>query len=160
MSDLVYRAGGEPVQALAHVGLEDVVLGVSRAVAGVVNGLLFHKLHGGELQGTDINLKDAASGEHFEWADMYAKFAREAREEGFEEIAKLFEGVAAIEKQHEERFRRLLHNIEGKVVFSRDGECIWQCLKCGHVMIGKEAPKNCPVCKHPQSYFQIKAENY
>ena len=120
----------------------------------------FRLLHDGDFQKTEINLKDAASGEHFEWADMYAKFAKEAREEGFEEIAKLFEGVAAIEKQHEERFRRLLHNIEGKVVFSRDGECIWQCLKCGHIVIGKEAPKTCPVCKHPQSYFQIKAENY
>ena len=120
----------------------------------------FKLLHDGDFQKTDINLKDAASGEHFEWADRYPKFAKEAREEGFEEIAKLFDGVAVIEKQHEERFRRLLHNIERKVVFSKDGECIWQCLKCGHIVIGKEAPKVCPVCKHLQSYFQIRAENY
>lgn len=120
----------------------------------------FKFLHGGEIQKTDINLKDAASGEHFEWADMYAGFAKEAREEGFEEIAKLFEGVAAIEKMHEERFRSLLHNIEEGVVFSKDGECIWQCLQCGHIVIGKEAPKVCPVCKYPQSYFQVKPENY
>ena len=120
----------------------------------------FKLLHGGELQKTDINLKDAASGEHFEWADMYVRFAKEAREEGFEEIARLFDGVAAIEKGHEERFRRLLSNIERKVVFSKDGECIWQCLKCGHVVIGKNAPKECPVCGHPQGYFAQKAENY
>ena len=120
----------------------------------------FKLLHDGEIQKTEINLKDAASGEHFEWADMYVGFAKEAREEGFEEIAKLFEGVAAIEKSHEERFRRLLHNIERKVVFSKDGECIWQCLNCGHIMIGKEAPKKCPVCEHPQGYFAQRAENY
>ena len=98
--------------------------------------------------------------EHFEWADRYARFAKEAKEEGFESIAKLFEGVAAIEKQHEERFRRLLHNIEREVVFSKDGECMWQCLKCGHIVIGKKAPKNCPVCEYPRSYFQMKSENY
>ena len=120
----------------------------------------FQLLHGGEIQKTEINLKDAASGEHFEWADMYATFAKEAKEEGFEEIARLFEGVAAIEKQHEERFRRLLHNVEDGVVFSKDGECMWQCLKCGHIVIGKKAPKNCPICNHPQSYFQLRAENY
>lgn len=120
----------------------------------------FKYLHGGEIQNTEINLKDAASGEHFEWADMYAGFAKEAREEGFEEIAGLFERVAAIEKMHEERFRRLLHNIEEKVVFSKDGECIWQCLVCGNIVIGKEAPKVCPVCRHPQGYFEMKAENY
>lgn len=120
----------------------------------------FKILHGGEIQKTEINLKDAASGEHFEWANMYARFAREAKEEGFETIAKLFEEVAAIEKQHEERFRRLLHNIEREVVFSKDAEYMWQCLKCGHIVIGKNAPKKCPVCAHPRSYFQIKADNY
>lgn len=120
----------------------------------------FKILHGGEIKKTEINLKDAASGEHFEWANMYARFAREAKEEGFETIAKLFEEVAAIEKQHEERFRRLLHNIEREVVFSKDGEYMWQCLKCGHIVIGKKAPKNCPVCAHPRSYFQIKSDNY
>ena len=120
----------------------------------------FKLLHDGEIQQTDINLKDAASGEHFEWADMYVGFAKEAREEGFEEIARLFEGVAAIEKMHEERFRRLLKNVERKMVFSKDGECMWECLNCGHIVIGKEAPKKCPVCEHPQGYFEQRAENY
>ena len=120
----------------------------------------FELLHEGEIPKTEINLKDAASGEHFEWADMYAGFAKEARKEGFEQIAKLFEGVAAIEKMHEERFRRLLKNVERKVVFSKDGECMWECLNCGHIVIGKEAPKKCPVCKHPQSYFAQRADNY
>lgn len=120
----------------------------------------FKLLHDGEIQKTEINLKDAASGEHFEWADMYVRFAKEAREEGYEEIAKLFEGVAAIEKMHEERFRKLLNNVERKMVFSKDGECMWECLNCGHIVIGKEAPKECPVCKHPQGYFEQRAENY
>lgn len=120
----------------------------------------FRLLHNGEIQKTEINLKDAASGEHFEWADMYAGFAKEARQEGFEEIARLFEGVGAIEKMHEERFRRLLKNIERKMVFSKDGECMWECLNCGHIVIGKEAPKKCPVCEHPQAYFEQRANNY
>lgn len=120
----------------------------------------FKLLQGGNLKKTEANLKDAASGEHFEWADMYAGFAKEAREEGFEDIARLFEGVAAIEKMHEERFRRLLINIDRETVFSKDGECIWQCMKCGHIVIGKKAPKVCPVCKHPQSYFEQQAQNY
>ncbi len=120
----------------------------------------FKLLHGGDSTKTEINLKDAAAEEYFEWADMYARFAKIAREEGFEDIAKLFEGVAAIEKQHEERFRRLLHNIESGAVFSKSVEYNWYCLKCGNVVIGKKAPKNCPVCNHSQSYFQIKTENY
>ena len=120
----------------------------------------FKLLHEEDIPKTEINLKDAASGEHFEWADMYVGFAKEAREEGFEEIAKLFEGVAAVEKMHEERFRRLLSNVERKLVFSKDGECVWECLNCGHIVIGKEAPKVCPVCKHPQGYFAQKADNY
>ena len=91
---------------------------------------------------------------------MYDRMAKEAREEGFEAIARLFEGVGAIEKEHEARYRKLLSNIEGGLVFSRDGDCIWQCANCGHIVIGKEAPKACPVCAHPQSFFQIKAENY
>ena len=122
--------------------------------------LWFKLLHGGKVPTTAVNLKDAADGENFEWTDMYARFAREAREEGFEDIAKLFEGVAAIEKEHEERYRKLLANIEGGLVFSRDGDMIWQCSNCGHIHIGKKAPEVCPVCNHPQSYFQIKAENY
>ena len=94
------------------------------------------------------------------WTDMYATFAKEAREEGFDEIATLFEGVAAIEKEHEERYRKLLENVEKGLVFSKDGDTIWQCSNCGHICIGKQAPEVCPVCAHPQSYFQVKAENY
>ena len=115
------------------------------------------------LQGigsTQENLLAAADGENYEWTDMYAQFAREARDEGFEEIAKLFEGVAAIEKEHEERYRKLLANIQSGLVFSRDGDMIWQCANCGHIVVGKQAPEVCPVCNHPQAYFQIKAENY
>ena len=120
----------------------------------------FKLLHGGAVPKTPENLKDAADGENFEWTDMYARMAKEAREEGFEEIAAAFEGVAAIEKEHEERYRRLLANIEGGLVFSREGDTIWQCTNCGHIHIGREAPEVCPVCDHPRSYFQIKAENY
>ncbi len=109
---------------------------------------------------TPENLAAAAEGENYEWTDMYAKFAKEAREEGFEELAKQFEGVAAIEKEHEERYRKLLKNIEDEVVFSRDNDVIWHCTNCGHIMIGKKAPELCPVCAHPRDYFQIKAENY
>ena len=122
--------------------------------------LWFKLLHGGKVPTTTVNLKDAADGENFEWTDMYKKFAEEARAEGFEDIAKQFEGVAAIEKEHEERYRKLLSNIEGGLVFSREGDMVWQCSNCGHIHIGKQAPEVCPVCNHPQSYFQIKAENY
>jgi len=120
----------------------------------------FKLLHGGKVPATTQNLNDAADGENFEWTDMYKKFAEEARAEGFEDIARQFEGVAAIEKEHEERYRKLLANIEGGLVFSREGDMIWQCSNCGHIHIGKQAPEVCPVCNHPQSYFQIKAENY
>jgi rubrerythrin len=106
------------------------------------------------------NLKDAASGENYEWTDMYANFAKEAREEGFTKIAALFELVAKIEKEHEERYRKLLKNIEDGVVFSKENDTVWQCANCGHIIIGKKAPKICPVCDHPQSYFQVRAENY
>ena len=122
--------------------------------------LWFKLLHGNEVPDTMTNLADAAAGENYEWTDMYAQFAKEAREEGFERIANLFEGVAAIEKEHEERYRKLLKNINDKVVFSRDGDCIWQCINCGHIHIGKDAPKVCPVCAHPQAYFQLRCENY
>lgn len=122
--------------------------------------LWFKLLHGGEIPGTIENLIDAAEGENYEWTDMYKTFAEEAREEGFDKIAALFEGVAAIEKEHEERYRKLVANIENGLVFSRDGDMIWQCANCGHIVIGKKAPQVCPVCAHPQSYFQIKAENY
>lgn len=120
----------------------------------------FKLLNGGSVPSTIDNLKDAAAGENYEWTEMYAEFAKEAKEEGFDEIAYLFEEVAKIEKEHEERYRKLLANIEGDLVFSRDGDCIWQCSNCGHIVIGKKAPEECPVCKHPQAYFQIKAENY
>ena len=116
-----------------------------------------------ELEGigsTAQNLEEAANGENFEWTDMYQTFAKEAREEGFEDIAALFEGVAAIEKEHEERYRKLLANIEGNLVFSKEGDVVWQCANCGHICVGKKAPEVCPVCAHPQSYFQVKADNY
>ena len=122
--------------------------------------LWFKLLHGGEMPGTMDNLKDAAAGENYEWTDMYAGFAKEAREEGFERIASLFEGVAAIEKEHEERYLKLLANVKDGLVFTRDGDKIWKCRNCGHIVVGKEAPKVCPVCAHPQAYFEIKAENY
>lgn len=120
----------------------------------------FKLLKGGSIGSTAENLVDAAEGENYEWTEMYKTFAKEAREEGFEDIAKLFDGVAEIEKEHEERYKKLLANIEGDLVFSRDGDVIWQCANCGHICIGKKAPEVCPVCKHPKAYFQIKAENY
>ncbi len=121
--------------------------------------LWFKLLHGG-MPDTMSNLLDAAEGENFEWTDMYAGFAKEAREEGFDYIADLFEGVAAIEKEHEERYRKLLANVKDGLVFSKDGDVVWQCSNCGHIVVGKKAPEVCPVCAHPQAYFQIKAENY
>ncbi|MBR0479980.1 rubrerythrin family protein [Candidatus Saccharibacteria bacterium] len=120
----------------------------------------FKELHGGAVPETVENLKAAAEGENYEHTDMYRGFAETARAEGFEELAKKFEGVAAIEKAHEERFRKLLKNIEDKKVFSSDGEAIWVCRNCGHIVIGREAPEVCPVCAHPQAYFEIKATNY
>ncbi|MBR3697013.1 MAG: rubrerythrin family protein [Clostridia bacterium] len=122
--------------------------------------LWYKLLNGGEVGNTIENLKIAADGENYEWTDMYDRFAKEAREEGFDKIAYLFEGVAKIEKEHEERYKKLLENVEGELVFSKDGDKIWKCRNCGHITIGKEAPEVCPVCSHPQSYFEIKAENY
>ena len=117
-------------------------------------------LNGGEVSSTMDNLKMAAEGENYEWTDMYAEFAKTAREEGFDEIARLFDGVAAIEKEHEARYLKLLENVKGGLVFSKEGDVIWQCSNCGHICVGKKAPEVCPVCAHPQSYFQVKAENY
>ena len=120
----------------------------------------FKLLHGGSVADTMTNLKDAAEGENYEWTDMYKTFAEEAKAEGFDHIAFLFEEVAKIEKEHEERYRKLLANIEEGVVFSKDGDMVWICRNCGHIHVGKEAPELCPVCAHPKDYFQIKAENY
>ena len=120
----------------------------------------FKLLHGGAVPSTMENLEDAAAGENYEWTDMYAGFAKEAKEEGFDDIAALFEMVAAIEKEHEERYLKLLANINEGVVFSKDGDAIWKCRNCGHIVVGKAAPEICPVCAHPKAYFEIKAENY
>ncbi len=120
----------------------------------------FKLLNGGEIPSTEENLLAAAEGENYEWTDMYEEFAKTAREEGFDHIAFLFEGVAKIEKEHEERYRKLLSNVKEELVFSKDGDKIWKCRNCGHIIIGKEAPDVCPICAHPKSYFEIKAENY
>lgn len=120
----------------------------------------FKLLHDGDIPTTSANLLDAAEGENYEWTDMYAKMAQDAKEEGFNDIAYLFEAVGRIEKTHEDRYRKLLANVEGGLVFSRDGDMIWECSNCGHIVIGPKAPEMCPVCKHPKAYFQIKAQNY
>ena len=121
---------------------------------------IWFKLLKDGIGATVDNLADAAAGENYEWTEMYPTFAKEAREEGFNHIAYLFEEVAKIEKEHEERYKKLLENVEGGLVFSRDEEMIWQCSNCGHIVVGKKAPEVCPVCAHPQAYFEIKAENY
>ena len=120
----------------------------------------FKLLHDGAMPGTEQNLADAAAGENYEWTDMYAGFAETARAEGFDHIAFLFESVAKIEKEHEDRYRKLLANIENGIVFSREGDMVWQCSNCGHIVVGQKAPEVCPVCAHPQSYFQLRATNY
>ena len=119
----------------------------------------FKLLHDG-MPNTKSNLKDAASGEHYEWTEMYAQFAKEAKEEGFDDIACLFEQVGSIEKEHEERYKQLLANIEQGIVFQRSEKVVWQCANCGHIVEGENAPQVCPVCAHPQGYFQIAAKNY
>lgn len=121
---------------------------------------IWFKMLNGGIKETAANLEDAANGENYEWTDMYPTFAKEAREEGFTEIATLFDAVGKIEKEHEERFKKLLNNVREGLVFSRDGDRIWQCRNCGHIVVGKKAPQVCPVCAHPQAYFEIKAENY
>ena len=122
--------------------------------------LWFKYLEGGELKDTKSNLEAAAAGENYEWTDMYARMAQDAEEECFKEIAAKFRMVGAIEKHHEERYKKLVGNLEGGVVFSRDDERIWKCRNCGHIVVGKFAPKVCPVCNHPQSFFEIDAQNY
>ncbi len=121
---------------------------------------LWYKLLNGGVKDTLTNLKLAAEGENYEWVDMYATFAKEAREEGFDKIAELFEGVAKIEKEHEERYKKLAENIENGVVFEKDGVVVWKCANCGHIHVGKSAPEVCPVCAHPKSFFEVRAENY
>ncbi len=122
--------------------------------------LWFKLLNGGDIPSTDENLKAAAAGENFEWTDMYDRMAKEAKEEGFDKIAYLFEQVGKIEKEHEARYLKLLENVKDGLVFSRDDERIWKCRNCGHIVIGKYAPEVCPVCNHPKAFFEIKAENY
>ena len=122
--------------------------------------LWFKLLHDNDVPSTIENLKDAASGENFEWTNMYERMAKEAREEGFERIAFLFEEVAKNEKENEARYLKLLENVENGLVFSKEGEKIWKCRNCGHIVIGKSAPEVCPVCAHPKAYFEIKSENY
>ncbi len=120
----------------------------------------FKLLNGGDVPTTTENLKAAAEGENFEWTDMYERMAKEAKEEGFDRIAYLFEAVEKKKKEHEERYKKLLENVEGDLVFSKDGDKIWKCRNCGHICIGKQAPEVCPVCSHPKAFFEIKAENY
>ena len=122
--------------------------------------LWFKELHGGEVPTTLDNLKDAASGENYEWTNMYDRMAKEAREEGFTRIAFLFEEVGKIEKEHEARYKKLIENINNELVFSSEGDTIWVCRNCGHIVVGTKAPEVCPVCSHPKAYFEIKAENY
>ena len=122
--------------------------------------LWFKYLHNGDVPTTTENLKDAADGEYYEWTDMYEEFAKVAEEEGFKELAIKFRQVGAIEKHHEERYRKLLKNIDDEVVFSKDEDKIWICRNCGHIVFGKKAPLVCPVCNHPQSFFEVKADNY
>lgn len=122
--------------------------------------LWYKLLHGGEIADTMTNLHDAAEGENYEWTNMYERMAAEADEEGFPEIAFRFRAVAAVERHHEERYRRLLQNIEEGIVFSREGDTVWICRNCGHLVIGKKAPEVCPVCNHKKSFFEIEARNY
>ena len=122
--------------------------------------LWFKYLEGGEIKSTMQNLKDAAAGENYEWTDMYAEFAKVAEEEGFTELAEKFRGVAAIEKHHEERYRALLNNVETKTVFEKSEVKVWECRNCGHICVGTIAPAVCPVCAHPQAYFELRHENY
>lgn len=122
--------------------------------------LWFKLLHDGDVPNTEANLSDAAAGENYEWTEMYAEFAKTAKEEGFDRIAYLFEAVGKIEKEHEERYRKLLENVEGGLVFSKDGDMVWVCRNCGHIHIGKSAPEVCPVCAHPKAYFELRAQNY
>lgn len=122
--------------------------------------LWFKALHGDDIPDTMANLVDAAAGEHYEWTDMYAQMAKDAHEEGFEKLARQFEGVAKIEKEHEERYLALKKNLDEGKVFARETEQVWICTNCGHVHIGTHAPELCPVCQHPKAYFELRVINY
>ena len=122
--------------------------------------LWFKLLHDNDIPTTEVNLEDAAKGENYEWTDMYATFAKEAKEEGFDRIAYLFEAVGKIEKEHEERYLKLLENVKAGKVFNKDGQVAWVCQNCGHIHFGEKAPEVCPVCAHPKAYFEVKATNY
>ncbi|MDC7950984.1 rubrerythrin family protein [Methanomassiliicoccaceae archaeon COG_1] len=122
--------------------------------------LWFKALHDGAVPDTVTNLKDAANGENYEYTDMYKEFEETARKEGFDQIANLFKGVGEVERTHEERYRALLANVENGAVFKKDKVVVWKCRNCGHLHVGTEAPRVCPVCKHPQAYFEIQAQNW
>ncbi len=154
-----YQYYASKAKADGYVQISNIFLETSRNEKEHAK-IWFKILHGGAVPDTMTNLNDAADGENYEWTDMYDEFAKVADEEGFTEIAEKFRQVGAIEKEHEERYRKLIGNIEGGLVFSRDGDRTWICGNCGHIVIGKEAPEICPVCDHPQSYFELRAENY
>ncbi len=142
-----------------YVQIQDIFMETSKNEKAHAK-IWFKALHGDTVPDTMTNLEDAANGENEEWTDMYAEFAATAREEGFANIAELFDGVGAVEKAHEERYRKLMQRIEAGEVFKRDDVCVWKCSNCGHIHIGKEAPEVCPVCAHPREYFELQADNY
>ena len=155
MRTITYKAE-DFVPVMALPSQVDKIRNVSEVEGTEIDQVFIGSCTNGRLE----DLQAAAEGENYEWTDMYATFAKEAREEGFDDIAEKFEGVGAIEKEHEARYLKLLDNVKKEIVFSRDGDTIWQCANCGHICVGKKAPDVCPVCDHPQSYFQIKAENF
>ena len=143
----------------ADIGLTNQQAAQRLSLIHIYAKIWFKLLHDG-MPDTVANLKDAAAGENYEWTEMYAEFAKTAKEEGFDKIAYLFEAVGKIEKEHEERYNALLKNVETNHVFVKEGEQVWQCANCGHIHIGKSAPEVCPVCDHPKAYFQLQAKNY
>ena len=154
-----YQYYASKAKADGYVQISNIFLETSRNEKEHAK-IWFKLLHGGAVPDTMTNLNDAADGENYEWTDMYDEFAKVAEEEGFKEIAAKFRMVGAIEKEHEERYRKLIGNVEGGLVFSRDGDRTWICSNCGHIVIGPEAPEMCPVCAHPRPYFELRAENY
>ena len=154
-----YQYYASKAKADGYVQISEIFLETSRNEKEHAK-IWFKYLHEGGVPDTMTNLHDAADGENYEWTDMYDEFAKVADEEGFAEIAERFRQVGAIEKHHEDRYRKLIGNIEEGIVFSRDGDRTWICRNCGHIVIGREAPEICPVCAHPKSYFELRAENY